>query len=120
MQRQTHKLLTSMPSLVFLYLQHRQDEETCSLVWHQILNVVAGSPDEIDTTLSALLDAAERKMLPEYLRPAGEELRETSGSLLSDALSSPPTAARVVLVRRLLSSYGEFINSYQLAYSLLR
>ena len=106
-QSRTHQLLKLAPSLVVLYLQHRNDEEICQMVWHQMLNKVASNPDHIESSLLELIGAIERKLLPGFLRPVGEELHEFTRMLLSKALVAPPNSTVVMLLRRLLSSYGK-------------
>ncbi|RPD56966.1 hypothetical protein L226DRAFT_615267 [Lentinus tigrinus ALCF2SS1-7] len=110
-QNRTYKLLIAMPTLLLLYVKYRQDETACLAVWHKVLEEVARHTDEIDSMLPALLDAAESHVLPAYLRPQGEELHEVAGVMLTDAVSAPPNAPQVALVRRLLTFYQPFISS---------
>lgn len=102
-QRQTHRLLTTIPSLLLLYLKYRQDEAVCSAVWHQVLETVARYPEDVGSTLPVLLDAAEHNLLPTYLHSEGE-LDEAAGSLLTDLLSGSTSSAHTSLARRLLGS----------------
>ncbi|RDX54789.1 hypothetical protein OH76DRAFT_1398200 [Lentinus brumalis] len=110
-QNQTYKILTTMPSLLLLYLKYRRDEAACLAVWHKVLEVVARHTDEIESILPVLLDAAENQSLPDYLRPQGEELHEIAGTLLTEAVSAPPNTPQVAMIRRLLTSYQPFISS---------
>ncbi|KAH9941137.1 uncharacterized protein BXZ73DRAFT_75106 [Epithele typhae] len=108
-QGQTNELLHTMPSLVILYLQHRQDQVICSSVWHQVLKII-DSPDDVKVFLPLLLDAAEDESLPDYLRPQDEGPQRLIASLLSEALSGPPGTTGAVLVRRLLISHKYFVS----------
>ncbi|EIW55564.1 ubiquitin-protein ligase RKR1 [Trametes versicolor FP-101664 SS1] len=106
---QMHRLLTTIPSLLLLYLKYRQDEAVCSAVWHQVLETVARYPEDVESTLPVLLDAAEHNLLPTYLHSEGE-LDEAAGSLLTDLLSGSTSAAHTSLARRLLGSSNLFIS----------
>ncbi|KAI0371298.1 hypothetical protein BV20DRAFT_1035310 [Pilatotrama ljubarskyi] len=108
-QSQTQRLLTTIPPLLLLYLKYRRDESVCSDVWHRVLETVARYPDDVESTLPILLDAAVANTLPGYLHPAGE-LDEAAGSLLTDVLSGPTNAARAAMVRRLIGSSDFFIT----------
>ena len=104
-QSQTTRLLAAMPSLLLLYLKFRKDETSAAAVWHRVLESVGHSPEELHSTLPALLDAAERKQLPEYLRPQGEELHDAAAHLLTEALSGPQGRSSALLIGRLLVNY---------------
>ncbi len=106
-QRQTHRLLTTIPSLLLLYLKYRQDEAVCSDVWHQVLETVARYADDVESTLPVLLDASEHKLLPTYLKSEGE-LDEAAGSLLTDLLSGSANTVHASLARRLLGSSSTY------------
>ncbi|EJF63887.1 hypothetical protein DICSQDRAFT_145362 [Dichomitus squalens LYAD-421 SS1] len=109
-QSQTDRLLTAMPSLLLLYLKFRKDEVVASTVWHRVLETVGRSPEELDSTLPALLDAAESKRLPDYLRPQGEALHDAAAHMLSEALAGPQGATSTSLIGRLLVNYQPFIS----------
>lgn len=105
-QSQTYRLLKTLPTLLLLYLRHRDRQEACLSVWHSVLESLARHTDEIDILFPPLLDAADGGYLPAYLRPQGEELHEVASHLLTDALSGPPNASSVSLIHRLLTSYS--------------
>ncbi|OBZ77520.1 E3 ubiquitin-protein ligase listerin [Grifola frondosa] len=110
LQDHAYRLLLSMPSLVFVYLSYRHDEQRSLQLWHKLLSAIASHPEEADTTIPPLLDAAERGMLPRYLEPRGDELEGLAGGLLSEALSSSSTSSQLSLVRRILHAPDHFIS----------
>ncbi|KAI0634826.1 hypothetical protein C8Q77DRAFT_1277694 [Trametes polyzona] len=107
--RQTHRLLTTIPALLLLYLKYRKDEAACLDVWHRVLETVARYPDDVQSTLPVLLDAVENKSLPSFLRARGE-LDEAAGSLLTDVLGGAPNASMTRLVGRLLGPSDLFLT----------
>ena len=109
-QSQTNRLLSTMPSLLLLYLKFRKDKSTALTVWWRVLETVGRSPEEFDAMFPALLDAAESKQLPAYLRPQGEELEQAAGSLLVGAAYGEQSPFRLSLIRRILVSYGMYYS----------
>ncbi|KAI0777188.1 hypothetical protein BD413DRAFT_171550 [Trametes elegans] len=108
-QKQTYRLLTKVPSLLLLYLRYRRDEKVCADVWHKVLQSIASNPDDIESALPVLLDAAEQSLLPPYLHAKGE-LDEAAGYLLTEVLSPPANTSRVSLLRKLLGSSDLFLT----------
>ncbi|CDO70174.1 hypothetical protein BN946_scf184774.g2 [Trametes cinnabarina] len=108
-QKQTHRILVVIPSLLLLYLKYRRDDDACAHVWHLALQNIAAYPDEIDLTLPVLLAADEKNAIPTHLQSQGE-LDEAAGGLLTDALSGLISGPRLSLVRKLLYSSDAFVT----------
>jgi len=101
-------LLSASPSLLLAYLSYRQDEDRCLNLWHALLSGVALHPEAIQVSLSPLLEAAQKELLPKYLKPKARELDEQVGKLLADALAGPIATVQLSVVRQLLQTSGEY------------
>lgn len=94
----TSRLLALSPSIVLIYLRHRSNESLCVKLWHAVLQAISSHPDPV-SALQPLIEAAEKGIIPHALRPAGDELDRTVGTLLADALTEGSEAALGVIVR---------------------
>ncbi|KAI0646534.1 hypothetical protein C8Q79DRAFT_910042 [Trametes meyenii] len=102
-RHRTYRVLVTIPSLLLLYIKHREDETFGSAIWHLVLEAVAKHPDEIESTLPILLGAAENESLPGHLQAQGE-LDEATGNLFMELLSKPTNVKRTGLISRLMGS----------------
>jgi hypothetical protein len=82
------KLLPTAPSLLLTYLSCRQDEERTLALWHVLLSEIAQQPTLPEKAVSAVLDAAQKGILPKYLKPKANELDAMMAKWLADVLSS--------------------------------
>jgi hypothetical protein len=71
-------------------------------LWRSLLESLPSQP--IYTALPHLLDAGERHILPDHLKPAQNEFDKTIGALFSDAMGSINTDALPLLLRVIRSS----------------
>ncbi len=71
-------------------------------LWRSLLESLPSQP--IYTVLPYLLEAGERHILPDHLKPAQSEFDKTIGTLFSDAMGSSNTDALPLLLRVIRSS----------------
>ncbi|CCM05109.1 uncharacterized protein FIBRA_07316 [Fibroporia radiculosa] len=110
MRMHTKQLLSISPRLLLLYFWNRQDTALCLKLWQEVLRAITIRASEVGTTLVALLDAADQKLLPSYLIPRDADLDDLAADILADASSKPQQAAEVNIIRRLLRSPEHFIS----------
>jgi hypothetical protein len=72
----------------------------CLRVWHALLSGIAQHPDKVQPSVKLLLDAAQRGVLPSYLKPIAGELDVLVEDLLEDALAGD--ARRLAFVKQVL------------------
>ncbi|KAG6838836.1 hypothetical protein C0991_008040 [Blastosporella zonata] len=97
-------ILGSSPALLLSYLAHRKNEACCSRVWHALLSGVAQNPDKAELSVKPLLDAMQRGVLPQYLKPSAHEIDDLIVHLLAQALAGD--TAQLSVVRQVLQSPG--------------
>ena len=84
--RNAYRLLLLAPSFLLSYLSHRNTENLCLQSWNSLLSSVANHPETIQTSLSPLLDAAQRGSLRTNLTPQAGQLDNIILTTLDKAL----------------------------------
>lgn len=97
--------MTLSPSLLFLYLSHRGDEQLCSKLWQGLLSNASQGMDVALATLPALLDGAQKGSIPSYLEPDGDVLDSTVSLLLADALTKHQAIQSLDIVGKILKHF---------------
>ncbi|KAA1476143.1 hypothetical protein DENSPDRAFT_874439 [Dentipellis sp. KUC8613] len=98
-QQNSSHILEVEPSLLVTYLSRRADEGRAVPLWRTILTDISSHPDTTYSTLPPLVDAVQHGALPEYLRPAAQELDMAIHKLFADALEGAHIDARLLLLR---------------------
>ncbi|KAG6883962.1 hypothetical protein C0993_002462 [Termitomyces sp. T159_Od127] len=81
-------LLRTSPALLLSYLTHRKSPHHCSSVWHALLSGVARlDAAALSVYVRPLLDAVQRGVLPEYLKPREREVDSMVQGLVERALA---------------------------------
>ncbi|KAG6896299.1 hypothetical protein C0992_009252 [Termitomyces sp. T32_za158] len=107
-------LLHTSPALLLSYLTHRKSPRHCSSVWHALLAGIARQPDlhaaELNAYVRPLLDAAQRGILPEYLKPKECEVDSMVQGLVERALAGDGGEAWSTIVMQVLQSPDNFLS----------
>jgi hypothetical protein len=91
------KILNGAPRLLTTYFSSRRNPTVTLEVWRSLLESLPSQP--IYTVLPNLLDAAERRTLPDHLKPSQKEFDKSISVILSDAVDSANPDALPVLLR---------------------
>ena len=91
------KVLNVAPRLLTTYFGIRGDPKVTLEVWRSLLESLPSQP--VYTVLPYLLDAAERRTLPDHLKPSQKEFDRSISAILSDAMDSTNPDALPVLLR---------------------
>jgi E3 ubiquitin-protein ligase listerin len=91
------KILNVAPRLLTTYFSIRGEPRVTLEVWRTLLESLSSQP--IYTVLPHLLDAAERRALPGYLKPSQKEFDRSIDDILSDAMDSTSPDALPMLLR---------------------
>ncbi|KAH8102265.1 hypothetical protein BXZ70DRAFT_63905 [Cristinia sonorae] len=108
--KHTGQIIALSPPLLFLYFNHRKNEDLCSDLWHSLLVSVAQDMETVLTNLPSLLDAVEGGSVPSYLRPKAEELDKAVSALLAEALTRYQADEALAIVKRVLKNPEPFIS----------
>jgi hypothetical protein len=91
------KILNAAPRLLTTYFSIRGNHSVTLEVWRSLLKSLPSHP--IYIVLPHLLDAAERHILPDHLKPSQNEFDRSIGAILSDAMDSANANALPILLR---------------------
>jgi hypothetical protein len=91
------RILSVSPRLLTTYLSRRADHVVTLKLWRALLGSLPSLP--IYTVLPPLLDAAERRTLPDHLKPTRREFDGSISVIFSDALGSNNPDALPLLLR---------------------
>lgn len=91
------KILNAAPRLLTTYLSIRGNHRVTLEVWRSLLESLPSQP--IYVVLPHLLDAAERRTLPDHLKPSQNGFDRSIGAILSDAIDSANPDALPMLLR---------------------
>jgi hypothetical protein len=92
------KILSAAPRLLTTYFSIRGNHRLTLEVWRSLLESLPSQP--IYIVLPHLLDAAERRTLPDHLKPSQKkEFDRSIGAILSDAMDSANPDALPILLR---------------------
>ncbi|EKM56485.1 uncharacterized protein PHACADRAFT_92839 [Phanerochaete carnosa HHB-10118-sp] len=109
--KHAYRLLVLSPDVLFVYLAHRDNSQQCVYLWTNVLQAISERQEEPSTALEPLLGAAEQGVLPNTLRPAGDELDAVVGQLLVSGLSGTTGSSQSLdLLRRVLLHHQYFIR----------
>ena len=97
-------LLAVSPAFLLAYIAYRKDEAQCGRVWHVLLTGIVQHPEEAEQAVNPLLDAAQRGVLPTYLKPNADELDTMVEHLLEMTLTSD--TQRLAFVKQVLAVPG--------------
>jgi hypothetical protein len=92
-----NRILSVSPKLLTTYLSRRADQVVTLELWRAVLGSLLSQP--IYTALPPLLDEAERRALPDYLKPTQQEFDGSISVIFSDALGSTNPNALPLLLR---------------------
>ncbi|KAH9988778.1 hypothetical protein BJV74DRAFT_459602 [Russula compacta] len=101
------KILNVSPRLATTYLSRRGNLTVTLELWRALLETLSSQP--IYIVLPHLLDAAERRTLPDHLKPAQKEFDRSISALYSDAMNSANPDALALLLRVIRYS-GYFVT----------
>ncbi|TFY58014.1 hypothetical protein EVJ58_g6676 [Rhodofomes roseus] len=104
------RVLAVAPSLLLVYLSHRQDEALCLQLWQDVLRTLAGSSGGIEDAVSPLLNAQDRGALPAYLRAEEGDFDDVVGDLLAQVLAGSAKTSEVNVLRSIMRSPGPFVS----------
>ncbi|KAG6877121.1 hypothetical protein C0993_010124 [Termitomyces sp. T159_Od127] len=108
-------LLRTSPALLLSYLTHRKSPHHCSSVWHALLAGIARQSDLDAAALSVyvrpLLDAVQRGVLPEYLKPREREIDSMVQGLVERALAGDGGDAWGAVAMQVLQSPDHFLSA---------
>ncbi|KAG6845000.1 hypothetical protein H0H87_001772 [Tephrocybe sp. NHM501043] len=102
-------ILGASSPLLLAYLTHRRNEASCSQVWHVLLSGVTKNPENAELSIKPLLDATQRGILPQYLKPSAREVDDLIENLLAQALAGD--AAQLAFVQQVLRTPDYFLSS---------
>ncbi|KAI0790522.1 hypothetical protein C8Q75DRAFT_762281 [Abortiporus biennis] len=108
LQQHVTRLLSILPSLMLVYFKFRGNEKRSEDLWVKILATLAREDDFIGK-IKPLLDAAEKGLLPEFLKPKKDELDKMIELILVDAISVGESD-KLRFIERLLKKPDHFIS----------
>jgi hypothetical protein len=114
MMKNAYRLLILSPELPLAYLSHRKDEQWCWKLWHALLFEIPQHPQMVQSTFLPLLEAAQKGLLPTYLRPEAEEMDIFIGKLLVVVLGDSAAGTQLRLVRQVIQTPSEFFSVYEI------
>jgi hypothetical protein len=91
------KILNVAPGLLTTYFSSRGNSKVTLEVWRSLLESLPLHP--LYTVLPHLLDAAERRTLPDHLKPSQKEFDRSISTILLDSIESNNPDALPVLLR---------------------
>src|SRR5882762_4274340 len=91
-------LLTASPPLLVVYLSRRNDQSLTLQLWRAVLSSMISQIDMIQTTLPPIVNAAQRGVLPNHLRPADQELDAAISKLFETAIESRVSSSLSLLI----------------------
>jgi hypothetical protein len=100
-----HDMLLRSALMLFAYMSSRKEEDRCVPVWHVLLSEISKS-SEPATALALVLDAADKGLLSEALKPRDGELDELCRTFLEESLQEVPSSPKLVLLRRVFKTPG--------------
>ncbi|TFK41660.1 hypothetical protein BDQ12DRAFT_678315 [Crucibulum laeve] len=106
-------LISTSPSLLLSYLQHRKEEQQCLRTWRALLAGYAAHPEAIHKAIRPVLESTQRHVLPKYLKPETDELDELAGRLLAGDSNDLALAQRILLAADYFISFNGFVSLLQ-------
>jgi hypothetical protein len=97
MLEHANRILSVSPRLLTTYLSRRTDQAITLKLWRALIGSLPSQP--IYTALPPLLDAAEQRILPDHLKPTGQEFDGSISAMFSDAMGSTNPEALPLLIR---------------------
>ncbi|KAI0316069.1 hypothetical protein OF83DRAFT_1284410 [Amylostereum chailletii] len=98
-QRNAIQLLSIGPDLLLTYLGRCEDHEVTVRLWRSTLSAISANPEFIHTSLPHLVSAAQRSELPDYIKPAEQELDNAVSELFINAVDDRDATAAGLLQR---------------------
>jgi len=81
-------------------------------VWHSFLTSLAASDAMASESLKNLLEAAQNRKLPQFLKPRDAELDGVASNLLKKAFGGSKDSDEALLFRQILVNSGRFYSPF--------
>lgn len=79
-------------------------------MWHTLLGEIPRHEDDVLKALSQLLDASQKNLLADHLKPQSDELDPVFGKLLAESLAGDAVEVQLNIVRKILQAPGQYIH----------